>query len=941
MADRKQDLLDLKDPNYSSAEYAAVECLGKTFSNDKERREYFTAILAEKLNDPEFRRTDGFPIGDDENILELSNPPFYTACPNPFVEDFIRHYGRTYNPEREYKRDPYATDVSEGKTTPIYNAHSYHTKVPHKAIMRYILHYTNPGDLIMDSFCGTGMAGVAAELCGDYDEVESLGYKVEKSTGEVFSKDDDGKWVPFSKLGERKVILNDLGSAATFMAGVYNSSFNCEFFSEQAEDLLKNAESQLGWMYETKHKDGVVGKINFTIWSDVFVCSECAEDIIFWDAAIDLELAKVRDNFPCPSCNVLASKKNLPRKWISSYNPKSDCTTKVTAQVPVLINYSIEGAAKRFEKRPDDDDLALIKKVESMDIEEWFPMDMLPAGDKTSEPISNGIVSVDLFYTKRNLLALSKIYSLIEYAPLRFLFTAALGGLSKLNQFHLKNYIFGGGGVNPGPRKGVIYTPSISLENPPLKVLRDRLRTQVRAFRSKDNCSGKSSIVSMGSATRLPISSEFDNSLDYVFIDPPFGSNLMYSELSFMWESWLKIFTENSFEAIENKTQKKTVDIYRSLMTQSFKEAYRLLKPGRWITIEFSNTKSHVWNNIQTAISDSGFIVGNVSALDKKQGGINSIVGSTAVKQDLVISAYKPDDGFENRFSRESNDEGVWDFTRTHLSYLPVVKRQANEVMRIPERDPRILFDQVVSFFVRNMRDVPISSKEFQQGLVERYSKRDGMIFLPEQVVVYDRARASVKGLRQLVIFVDDEASAIEWLRQHLTDKPQSYQEIHPKFISELSGWKKAEVLLELAKILEQNFIRYDGNGPVPTQINSYLTKNWHEVRDLGRDSPALKKKAKDRWYVPNPDREEDLQKLRERDLLKQFEEYKSHSGRQLKTVRMEAVRCGFKKAWQDKDYTTIIQVAEKIPESLLQEDPKLLMWYDTAMTRESDSSLF
>lgn len=40
-------------------------------------------------------------------------------------------------------------------------------------------------------------------------------------------------------------------------------------------------------------------------------------------------------------------------------------------------------------------------------------------------------------------------------------------------------------------------------------------------------------------------------------------------------------------------------------------------------------------------------------------------------------------------------------------------------------------------------------------------------------------------------------------------------------------------------------------------------------------------------------------------------------------------VRAGFKKAWQEHDYATIIAVAEKIPETVLQEDPKLLMWYD------------
>ena len=478
------------------------------------------------------------------------------------------------------------------------------------------------------------------------------------------------------------------------------------------------------------------------------------------------------------------------------------------------------------------------------------------------------------------------------------------------------------------------------MEVPITSLLKDRLRTQMRAFRSAPNRDRSTVCITTGSADSLLVDQD-EGVLDYIFIDPPFGANLNYSELSFAWESWLKVFTNNTPEAIENTVQQKGAVEYRKLMTECFREAYRLLKPGRWMTVEFSNTKASVWNNIRASLTDSGFIVGNVSALDKKQGGINSNISSTAVKQDLVISAYKPNGGFTDRFSNENDEDGVWDFIRTHLGYLPIVKKQGGELISVSERDSRILFDEVVAYFVKNLRDVPISSKDFQQGLLERFAERDGQIFLPEQVAEYDKARMTSKHLKQLSIFVDDEASAIEWLRQLLNEKPQSYQDIHPKFINELSGWKKAEDQLELSKLLEQNFLNYDGIEPLPPQIHSYLSTNFKEMRNLSKDDSQLIKKAKDRWYVPNPDREEDLQKLRDRDLLKQFDEYKNHEGRKLKTVRMEAVRCGFKKAWQDRDYSTIMTVAEKIPQNLLQEDQKLLMWYDQAQTRSSDESLF
>jgi hypothetical protein len=195
--------------------------LGLTFESDEARRTYFLGKLREKLADPEFRKIDGFPMGSDEDILALSDPPYYTACPNPFIKDFIRCHGKLDDPRMPYNREPFATDVSEGKNDPIYNAHSYHTKVPHKAIMRYILHYTQPGDVVFDGFCGTGMTGVAAQLCSDRKTAESLGYKVLDDRTLI---DKDGKL--FSKLGARYAVLSDLSPAATFIAYNYNTQVN-------------------------------------------------------------------------------------------------------------------------------------------------------------------------------------------------------------------------------------------------------------------------------------------------------------------------------------------------------------------------------------------------------------------------------------------------------------------------------------------------------------------------------------------------------------------------------------------------------------------------------------------------------------------------------------------------------------------------------------------
>ena len=188
-------------------------------------------------------------------------------------------------------------------------------------------------------------------------------------------------------------------------------------------------------------------------------------------------------------------------------------------------------------------------------------------------------------------------------------------------------------------------------------------------------------------------------------------------------------------------------------------------------------------------------------------------------------------------------------------------------------------------------------------------------------------------------IFITNEESAITWLKDLLRAKPQKYQDIQPKFLKEISGWNKHETQLELTTLLSENFILYSSTSePVPSQIHTYLSSNYKDMRNLDKSDPNLKQMAKDRWYVPNPIKAQDLEKVREKSLLKEFEIYKSFTGKKLKEFRLEAVRAGFKKCWQDRDYSTVIAVAEKIPETVLQEDPKLLMWYDTAITRSDDS---
>ncbi|MBF0371570.1 MAG: hypothetical protein HQL52_19195 [Magnetococcales bacterium] len=400
-------------------------------------------------------------------------------------------------------------------------------------------------------------------------------------------------------------------------------------------------------------------------------------------------------------------------------------------------------------------------------------------------------------------------------------------------------------------------------------------------------------------------------------------------------ESWHRVRTDAQPEAIVDKAKKKGMPEYQHLMEQCFREYCRVLKPGRWMTVVFHNSKNAVWNAIQEAMLAAGFVVADVRTMDKQQGSYRQVT-STAMKQDLVISAYKPNGGLEERFEISAGtEEGVWDFVRTHLRQLPVFVAKDGEMEVIAERLGYFLFDRMVAFHVQRGVTVPLSSAEFLQGLTQRFAERDGMFFIQEQIPQYDKKRMTTNHVKQLTLDVVDEVSTIRWLQQQLKAKPQGYQEIQPQFMERTrAGWMKHEKMPELSEILEMNFIPYNGQGEVPGQIHNYLSTNFKDLRNLTKDDPTLRAKAKDRWYVPDPNKAGDLEKLRERSLLREFEEYRTSTNKRLKLFRLEAVRAGFRKAWQEKDYPTIVAVAAKIPEAVLQEDAKLLMWYDQAVTR-------
>lgn len=369
----------------------------------------------------------------------------------------------------------------------------------------------------------------------------------------------------------------------------------------------------------------------------------------------------------------------------------------------------------------------------------------------------------------------------------------------------------------------------------------------------------------------------------------------------------VELSTNTGQEAVVHRCKKsgnKLVN-YQQTMTQAFSRMFEALKPGRWMTVEFHNTQNAVWNAIQEAILRAGFVIADVRTMDKGMGSFKQVTASGAAKQDLIISAYKPNDGLEERFRLEAGTPaGAWDFVRQHLAHLPVMVTRPDGALEIlAERQAYLLFDRMVAFHIQRGAAVPLSAAAFYQGLRERFVERDGMYFLPDQVPTYDRARLETQAVAQLTFLVSDEKSALQWLRQQLNPalggRPQTYQELQPQFLKQLHQ-ADHEALPELGDLLEQNFLADEAG----------------------------------QWHVPDPAKATDLEALRRKALLREFNAYCAEPGKRLRQFRTEAIRAGFADAWQRKDYAVIIQLAERLPEAVLQEDPELLMYYDNATFR-------
>ena len=679
---------------------------------------------------------------------------------NSDLAEFIAKHVKPYDPATDtYRRPPFARPVKAGKNSPIYNAHSYHTKVPPEGIVPYIKHYTDPGDLILDPFCGSGMTGVAALMTG------------------------------------RRAILNDLSPAAVHIAYNYCTPVDVKVLKREFERIKATVKEEFDWLYGTAcDRCGESATILSTVWTDVFECGRCHAELVFWDLAVNPESGEVGNELKCPSCGKVWRKAELDR-----HSPK-----------PIVTEYECPRCKPKRQRREiTDSELAKLAEIDRMETPYWYPT--YPFDPESEQYIrdnlkSHGIRTAADFFTKRNLLALSRLWHEIQTADdsikshLRFWFTSFVGLASRMYRYRKS----GGGG-----QQGRLTISSASKELNVLQVATRKLSDVQRHF-SHFHPADAACTARIGSATNRNDCP--DSTIDYVFTDPPFGQNLYYSDLNFIWESWLGKHTDVTDEAVVHREQKvnaKSVEDYHVLMAQSFQEMYRVLKPGRWTSVVFHNSDDRIWQAILDAAEAAGFELAEINAFDKVQLSFKGVRGQKGLERvtnkDIVLNLLKPHPG------RAPAPNG-----HTHLveAEQRVVETVADFLEENPppnQRTLQYLWNHVLYDLLRN-GSVEVSMADVETMLAyhsQTFKLVDGRYYLRGEAVLGGN-----------VFDLSSDAGAIAWLTAVLSGEPQTIGELIPKWQQEtarLGGVDPGR----LDRLLEQNFWQDERTGRwhVPTAV--------------------------------------------------------------------------------------------------------------------------
>lgn len=568
-------------------------------------------------------------------------------------------------------------NVSAGKNTYTYDAHTYHTKVPPQGIVEFLEHYLPNGGLVLDPFSGSGMTGVAARITG------------------------------------MDVILNELSPAAGFISYNFTESISPTAFGSAIKEILSFLGDIRKFLYTTHCREcGKNTEILYTVWSYRVLCPFCKSEFTLWDHCRKygrtVREHKILKEFLCPACRKVIKKRDLLR----------------TEPVPVLVGYKC-CRKTQVEHPPTEEDFSRIAQTNTGQwlAHDYYPRNELSEGVNLNQPRHHGLTSIDRFYTLRNLSAMSQLWREIHKvvdvslaSAIAFVFTSLYQRVTRLSEYRF----WGGSGNTARFNVPFIFNEAnvfITFERKAASII-DHLEMTAQQYRGNR-------VVACNSATDIKYLP--NESVDLIFTDPPFGANINYSEMNILWESWLDEFTDASSEAIINKVQGKKLDDYEELMAKCLIECYRVLRAGHWMLLVFMNSSGEVWSSLKSAVKRAGFITERLDIFDKQHGTFKQHVSENTAGCDLVLHCRKPFLGDERQPSEEAIDhsKSIVEFIENRDGGMPITAYL--HVSRDSEPDLRRLYSEWLAYSLPKKHEIVnfANFREIAIYIIEKMERKD------------------------------------------------------------------------------------------------------------------------------------------------------------------------------------------------------------------------
>jgi DNA modification methylase len=605
----------------------------------------------------------------------------------------------------------YGEPIPSKRTGVLFNAHSYPTKINPLAVMACILAHTKPGDVVFDGFAGSGATGLGATLCGHVEQ---------PSRAALESR------IPSIEWGERNAVLYDLSELAAFLARSLLDAPDVDEFAPSAKSLLERLRKELSWMYEANDTDGSVGQVRHVLWTEHILCPACRRPMSFWDVAVETEPARIRDLAECQHCGETFKAGLAERVTETYWDDLTGAERKRRLRSPAYV-YGITGR-RRWKRSVKQEDLELLTRIAEVAVPDCVPIvRMLNSADERWGYMHRrgyhfGIEYIHDFYTRRNLLTVAKAWELTYEYP-EHLQDALRFWISSYNSSHstLMTRVVckksSDDFVLSGAQPAALYVGGLPVEKNVIAGLQRKLATITKAFAET---AGRTNAVSVTCGSCLNTSLA-DESVDYIFTDPPFGDNIQYSEVNFISEAWLGRFTKADEEAVVSPVQGKSVSDYGELLLAAFIEAHRVLKPGKFMTVAFHSTQPDVWEALRSAWERAGFEIVATSILDKEQTSFKQTTTQGAAQKDPLILLRKPEQASVIDLLSRREPIDYWEIVDARIQLKSTPLDLAAK---------RHLFSYLVTVCLERGIPIPYSAQEFYAELDGRYAK-DGDLHGP------------------------------------------------------------------------------------------------------------------------------------------------------------------------------------------------------------------